>query len=169
MSRQINFFADSEDAEELRQWLLQAFPGLQAIVKERGPLDELREVQAQKIINTSSTVFLVPQWATERVSFVPLEDGVFRVDYFASPVIEYTASVLSEEKKSLSQGRFFWAYIGNVSPYEQGQVNSLFRWIYAHTIPVQTYRNFRVFEAACRNERILDFGYGIEQVSPHWK
>jgi hypothetical protein len=168
MSRQVNFFADGDDARRLHSKLFEVFPHLKAVPAEPGSEHEFHGRPAQDLMS-AERIYLVPAWAVSRIVLRPVPGGQFRVDQKTSPVLEYCRSIVDADNETITAGRLYWAFEGDISAEEARQIGRVFRWVNDQTVATPLDRRFRVFEAAARKRRVLDYGFGITERSPQWR
>jgi len=160
MSRQINFYAASEDTERMHQWLLSEFPGLSLVSQRKGPREHTIPVDA-----SASNAFwrypvslLVPTWAKQLLQVEDLSaefPGQYIVSCRISPVIEYEPCHWDEAEQIATSNRLFGAYPGELPDEAARQIDKLFRWVQRNTIRAKgmTFRFFPLAAAAVRYVR----------------
>jgi hypothetical protein len=154
MSKQINFFAGPSDCILIHSYLLAQFPGLKRIRRERAPkgICTTSEVKDVGELNDPETMYLVPNWASGRVSYLPADPDFHPdapcVDIRNSAVFEYTPSKFGEEAGWLAVGRLYWAYCGLLNREESQQINGVFRWTRAKSAAIPNTKPFRIFPEA---------------------
>lgn len=159
MSRQTNFYAAPADTERIHQWLLSEFPGLTLVSQQRGPREHTVPVDA-----SSPGAFwrypvscLIPVWAKPLIQVEDIGDrfpGELVVTAQRSPIIEYHPCHWDETTSTVTRGRFYWAYNGEVSTEAQRQLDKLFRWVQRNTVTAEN-MSFRFFPAAATNARYV--------------
>lgn len=142
MSRQINFYAAPADTDKLHKWLLSEFPGLTLVSQQRGPRDHTIPIDANQpgAFGRYPVCCLVPTWAMPLLCVENLArtfSDEFIVTVQDSPVIEYHPSDWDEPTATVTRGRFYWAYSGELPAEAVRQVNKLFRWVQRNTVAVE--------------------------------
>jgi len=171
MSRQINFFTHPLDAPGLHAFLLKTLPGVRVLPQEGGPAHEMvlrpPDLDAPDRV---ACLLLVPLWAWDRLVMWDLPGGRLRVDQRASPVLEYKPRRYDPAANVVTSGRLYWSYEGAVEKEQERQLNRLFQWVRAHSIPTPFDRRWRILEHGSRNGCLLDYGFGLPyQPSPPWR
>jgi hypothetical protein len=174
MSKQVNFFADPVDTTAFHSWLLKSYPYLRVIREDRGTPKELQPVPADEALNGPETMYLVVEWVYDNFCFSPLildDRGTFDservvLDATVSPVVEYVPCRFDAVTNSVTGGRLYWYFCGELRSEQQAQIDRMLNWVRRHTIPGGW--RMRVFEHAARNQRRLDLGYGTKVPSPPW-
>jgi hypothetical protein len=161
MSKQVNFFGEPEELQEFHEWLLREFPSMAVIPIDRGSRSELAPMPVSRLPGLDGMVFLVPEWGLSRFGLRQLSSTTWRVEVFESPVIEYTLPKLDVPRNMVSCGRLYWGYRGPASREEIRDVDRILNRIRKQTRPVVSDRRFRLTDQVIKNDRLLDYGFGV--------
>jgi hypothetical protein len=112
------------------------------------------------------TVFLVPDWALERLVFSPAGSRV-TVNSYASPVLEYSPPV-DEDGQCLKVGRVYFGFPNTLEPAQKQDIDSVFTWIHSHSIAHRGCPTFRIFPSATKFP-LLRGWVGKPTPNPHFK
>ena len=167
MSRQVNFFAATEDVVFFNSWLMTTFPDMTVVFYDSARFEATGGVP-QAITGDllrEETVCLVPVWAKDRLSYCP-QGSMVSVDLLDSPVLEYSPSVVEEDKECIRIGRIYWAFLGKLDHPEKKQIVAIFRWIQSHSELLPNGR-WRIFPHAKRFRRLRQW-IGTVSPNPHF-
>jgi len=167
MSRQFNFLAIGNDQHLVAREILAAL-GDTLILPSKGRRDEMsaRQVsRAEDLVfpKQSDLAYLLKSESEPQVQFLEIQDSLYRVDFHASPVVEFSPSIPCENS-TLKVGRIALFYVED--PGLSESVRVLFNKLKKEASPVPHYPGLWIFPRATREAEMLQHWVGKPKPNP---
>jgi hypothetical protein len=138
MSRQVDFFAHTEDTPEIAR-ILQRTVGdylvtrgvrgsMEILAPGARPIPLVCERSKDQWLN-DGTIMIIPPWAKQRLHPTRTErvEGEFIIETHSTPVLEYECSFFEEATGVSHRGRFYWSFTGRLQDEHLKSIERFFR------------------------------------------